>query len=74
MGGKLCIHPKQLASVHESFAPTAAERDWAARVVEAMGTAQGAATMVDGKMVDRPVWLKALRLHQAPEAGARMRV
>ena len=31
-GGKLCIHPKQVAVVNECFGPTPAEKEWAARV------------------------------------------
>lgn len=58
-GGKLCIHPKQLAAVHAGFAPTADEIAWAGRVRDAMAAAGGAAVAVDGKMVDRPVMLRA---------------
>lgn len=58
-GGKLCIHPKQIATVREAFAASAAERAWAERVLEAAGRAGGAAVQVDGRMVDRPVMLRA---------------
>jgi citrate lyase subunit beta/citryl-CoA lyase len=58
-GGKLCIHPKQVAIVNDAFRPTAAEIEWAQRVVAADAAAGGAAVAVDGKMVDRPVLLKA---------------
>jgi citrate lyase subunit beta/citryl-CoA lyase len=61
-GGKLCIHPKQVAPVHEAFAPTADEMDWATRVVAAADAAQGAAVAVDGRMVDRPVILIAQQM------------
>ncbi len=57
--GKMCIHPKQVPIVNESFTPTAEEEAWARRVVEASAAAQGAATSVDGKMVDRPVLARA---------------
>lgn len=57
--GKLCIHPKQVAGVHEAFAPSTAELDWAHRVLEAARASGGAAVAVDGKMVDRPVLLRA---------------
>jgi citrate lyase subunit beta/citryl-CoA lyase len=59
-GGKLCIHPKQVAVVNAAFAPSAAELAWAARVIAA--SAAGAAVAVDGKMVDRPVTLIAQRM------------
>jgi len=58
-GGKLCIHPKQAAPVNACFAPTGDEIAWAHRVLEAAKAAAGAAVAVDGKMVDRPVMLKA---------------
>jgi citrate lyase subunit beta/citryl-CoA lyase len=58
-GGKLCIHPRQVAVVNAAFSPTQAEFDWAQRVVAAMQAAGGAAVAVDGKMVDKPVLLRA---------------
>ncbi|HSF48800.1 MAG TPA: CoA ester lyase [Burkholderiales bacterium] len=58
-GGKLCIHPKQVAHVNECFRPGADEVAWAKRVLDAASAAKGAAVAVDGKMVDRPVILKA---------------
>ena len=57
-GAKLCIHPKQLAAIHRALAPTADEVAWARRVLAAAQAGQGA-VQVDGKMVDRPVLLKA---------------
>lgn len=63
-GGKFCIHPGQIAVAHAVFAPTGEETAWAARVVaafEAQGPDAGAIA-VDGAMVDRPVYLRALRL------------
>ena len=61
-GGKLCIHPKQVAGVHRGFAPSADELAWAQRVLAASAAAGGAAIAVDGKMVDKPVLLRAERL------------
>lgn len=58
-GGKLCIHPRQLAAVRRAFLPGADEIAWARRVVAASAAAAGAAVQVDGKMVDRPVLLRA---------------
>ncbi|WP_088279661.1 CoA ester lyase [Ideonella sp. A 288] len=58
-GGKLCIHPKQVAAVHAGFAPGAHELAWAERVLQAAAQAAGAAVAVDGKMVDKPVILRA---------------
>jgi citrate lyase subunit beta / citryl-CoA lyase len=58
-GGKLCIHPKQIEAVHRAYAWSDAERDWAARVLQAVAESNGAAVAVDGKMVDMPVIRKA---------------
>jgi citrate lyase subunit beta/citryl-CoA lyase len=61
-GAKLCIHPAQVAGVHQALAPTDAERDWARRVLAAEVAAGGGAFSVDGKMVDPPVLLLARSL------------
>jgi citrate lyase subunit beta/citryl-CoA lyase len=58
-GGKLCIHPRQVAHVNAAFAPTAEELEWARRVVAAAAESKGAAVALDGRMIDRPVILKA---------------
>lgn len=58
-GAKLCIHPRQVAQVNSSFAPSDEERAWARRVLDAAAAAGGAAVAVDGKMVDKPVMLRA---------------
>ncbi|HPE60187.1 MAG: CoA ester lyase [Thiothrix sp.] len=55
MGGKLCIHPRQIAAVQNAFAPSAAEVDWARRV---LASGDGAVA-VDGAMVDEPVRQRA---------------
>ena len=61
-GAKLCIHPRQVAVVHEAMAPSAAELDWAQRVLAADTASGGAAVQLDGRMVDAPVVLRARRL------------
>lgn len=55
---KLCIHPKQVALVQQALTPGIQEVEWAQRVIAAAGAGRGA-VQVDGKMVDRPVLLKA---------------
>lgn len=68
-GGKLCIHPRQVALVNQAYASTAEEIAWARRVLEGAAAANGAAFAVDGKMVDRPVILKAQEIMaQAPSS------
>jgi citrate lyase subunit beta/citryl-CoA lyase len=58
-GAKLCIHPKQVAIVERAFAPSEAEREWARRVLDASARAKGGVVAVDGRMVDKPVMLRA---------------
>ncbi|BFG81674.1 CoA ester lyase [Paraburkholderia terrae] len=58
-GAKLCIHPKQVAAVNAAFVPTAKDVEWARKVLAAAAASHGAAVAVDGRMVDRPVILKA---------------
>ena len=58
-GGKLCIHPKQIVTVHECFAPTSNEIAWATRVIEAAEKSGGAAAAMGGEMIDRPVIARA---------------
>ncbi len=58
-GGKACIHPAQVDIVNACFAPSAEELEWAERIVAAFSKAAGSAVLVDGRMVDRPVLLKA---------------
>jgi citrate lyase subunit beta/citryl-CoA lyase len=63
-GAKLCIHPAQVAGVHQALAPTETECDWARRVLAAELAAGGGAFSVDGKMVDPPVLLLARKILQ----------
>jgi citrate lyase subunit beta/citryl-CoA lyase len=67
-GGKLCIHPRQVEVVNSVFSPTDAERVWARQVLDAVARTDGAAAAVAGKMVDKPVLAKAMRVLQA-DAG-----
>jgi citrate lyase subunit beta/citryl-CoA lyase len=60
-GGKLCIHPLQVAGVHAALAPSEQELAWAERVVAADAASGGAAVQLDGRMVDLPVVLQARR-------------
>lgn len=65
-GGKLLIHPAQIAPVAAAFAPSDAERLWAARVVAALER-DGVATL-DGRMIDRPVEAAARRILAHPSS------
>lgn len=53
--GKLCIHPRQVASVLAGFRPSESEVGWAKRVL----ASEDGAVVVDGAMVDKPVRMRA---------------
>jgi len=61
-GGKLCVHPRQVEIVNQVFSPTKQELTWARTVVGAFEEAQGAAIAINGKMIDRPIALQAMRI------------
>ncbi|MDU8913311.1 CoA ester lyase [Aestuariicoccus sp. MJ-SS9] len=61
-GAKLLIHPAQVAPAAEVFRPSAAERDWARRVLDVVAQGAAGAVAVDGKMIDRPVEEAARRI------------
>lgn len=58
-GGKLCIHPAQVAAVSAAFLPSAEQVVWAERISAAVADEDGGPIVVDGQMVDRPVVLRA---------------
>jgi len=62
-GAKLCIHPRQVDTIHAALAPGAQAIDWARRVLAAVAASPGAAQL-DGRMIDRPVVLQAQRTLQ----------
>lgn len=66
-GGKLCIHPMQVAGVNAAFSPSAAQLEWAQRVLTAFEAAGGGVFSLDGRMVDAPV----VRLAQRTLAQSR---
>lgn len=55
---KLCIHPRQVDFVHAAMRPSVDELAWARRVMEAAASSPGAASL-DGRMIDRPVVVRA---------------
>jgi len=62
--GKGCIHPRQIAVVHEAFAPDAKEIDRAVKIVKAYEEAESkglGVVSLGSKMIDPPVVKRALR-------------
>ena len=62
-GGKIAIHPDQIAIIHEVFTPSSQEIDWARRVIATFESNPGSGVLtLDGKMLDRPHLVLARRL------------
>lgn len=59
-GGKLCVHPAQVAVVNTAFSPSEQDVQYAQRVLAAAGG--GGAVRLDGQLVDRPVLERARRV------------
>jgi (S)-citramalyl-CoA lyase len=53
-GGALCIHPSQVAIIHQVLKPSNEELQWAQRIMEAASSGDGV-FVLDGQMVDAPV-------------------
>ncbi len=64
-GGKLCIHPKQIAPTLKGFRPSQKDIEWAIRI----SNSGDGAVSVDGMMVDAPVRLRAQRILAAAKAS-----
>jgi citrate lyase subunit beta/citryl-CoA lyase len=62
-GGKIAIHPDQVAIIHEVFTPTAQEVEWAKRVIDTFESNPNSGVLtLDGKMLDKPHLVLARRL------------
>ena len=60
---KSAIHPRQIPILHEVFAPSARDLEWARQVLVAFEAAgRGATRLPDGEFVDLPVAQRAKRL------------
>lgn len=67
--GRSAIHPSQLPVIHEAFAPTDAELDWA-REVLSIGEAGGVTTLGNGEMVDAAMLGRARSILRAAQPFA----
>ncbi|MFR9728350.1 HpcH/HpaI aldolase/citrate lyase family protein [Saccharopolyspora sp. MS10] len=71
--GRMCVHPRQVALVHEAMRPAADEVAAARDVVRAAEEAERAGLavlVVDGRMIDPPVVHRAHRVLALAEADA----
>ncbi|MBT5433323.1 MAG: CoA ester lyase [Rhodospirillaceae bacterium] len=68
--GKGSIHPKQIATLHEVFSPSAEEVAHARRIVAAFEEAATGLVVIDGKLIEKPV-LRAMEriLERAARVG-----
>ena len=74
--GKSCIHPNQVAIVHDIYTPSSSSVEGAVKILEAASKAdikKGGVIVVDGKMVDIPVIAKAERIIELAQ-GAGMKI
>ena len=70
-GAKLCIHPAQVDVVNRCFGPSAEDVEWAKRVVDAFARSHGNAALLDGRMIDRPVLVRAEAMLAEARQGVR---
>jgi len=74
-GGKLCIHPAQIAALHAVFDPDEAAVAQARQIMQALHAAGGGVCTLNGRMIDAPVRKRAEQVLQrharAAQRGAR---
>lgn len=61
-----CIHPNQVATIREAYAPSADEVEWASAVIDAAKDERGVFTF-RGSMIDEPVLAHARRVLRRAE-------
>lgn len=69
--GKAAIHPAQVNAIQRAYLPTPQEVVNAEKIITAINAANGAAIAVDGKLVDRPIELAAIRTIELAKLGVR---
>lgn len=67
--GKSCIHPSQIAIANEVFQPSAAEIDFARRIVAAAAQHRDGAFQLDGRMIDTPFIVRARAIVAAADSA-----
>jgi len=68
-GGKLCIHPAQIAPVAAAFRPSEEEIRWAREIVGNTDEFAAGPRATNGAMVDKPVLERARRILQQSQDG-----
>lgn len=70
--GKSCVHPKQIAIVHEIYTPSQKEIEKSIRIIKGAKEAErkgSGVIAVDGKMVDGPIIVRAYRVLELAKAA-----
>ena len=67
--GKAAIHPSQLTSIHQAFTPTEKQLLEAAKIVEAYNKSLTGVTVIDGRLVEKPVVERMMRILAASDMG-----
>jgi citrate lyase beta subunit len=62
--GKAAIHPNQVHTIHQAFAPTKAQVEYAQAVVDAVDSPDAGVVVVNGRMIDRPIILASEKVLQ----------
>ena len=64
LSGALCVHPAQVEVINEVFRPSAADMDFAHKIIKAWEARSAGVSViaVDGRMVDSPVAAQARRI------------
>ncbi len=62
--GKLAIHPRQCATIRDTYRPTVEQVARARKIVAAYDAAKGNVAVADGRMIDVPIHRAAQRLLQ----------
>lgn len=60
--GKMVIHPAQIGWLREVYRVSPEQLAWSRKVVEAYEAAESGAVLLEGKLIDRPVYLRARRV------------
>lgn len=60
--GRLAIHPRQIAAIHQGFAPSEEDLAQARALLAAAAASDQGALRYEGKLIDRPVLERAKRL------------
>lgn len=62
--GKMAIHPNQIEIIHQAFKPSEEEYQESSKIISIYEANAGKACQYNGKMIDIPVYKRALRTQQ----------